>query len=98
MHATFRWEDSMIYSVRWLAALAILLIPAVAACAEPTATPTRTWTETSLRIAFSSARDGNYEVYVMNADGSGQTRLTDDPSGDTFPSWFIQSVPEPTSN
>ena len=29
----------MIYGVRWLAALAILLIPGVAACAEPTAVP-----------------------------------------------------------
>ena len=28
------------------------------------------------KIAFSSSRDGNYEIYVMNADGSGQTRLT----------------------
>ena len=63
----------MIYGVRWLAALAILLVPAVAACAGPTAVPTQTWTETSLRIAFSSARDGNFEVYVMKADGSDQT-------------------------
>ena len=23
----------------------------------------------------------------MNADGSGQTRLTNNPAGDTFPSW-----------
>src|SRR6266511_1205796 len=28
------------------------------------------------KIAFASYRDGNYELYVMNADGSGQTRLT----------------------
>ncbi|MGH3071729.1 MAG: hypothetical protein ACRDNB_05575, partial [Gaiellaceae bacterium] len=25
------------------------------------------------KIAFTSGRDGNDEVYVMNADGSGQT-------------------------
>ena len=25
------------------------------------------------RIAFSSGRDGNSEIYVMNADGTGQT-------------------------
>ena len=30
------------------------------------------------RIAFSSSRDGNFEVYVMDVDGSNQTRLTDD--------------------
>ena len=29
----------------------------------------------------------NFEVYVMNADGSGQTRLTDNPAEDAFPSW-----------
>ena len=28
------------------------------------------------KIAFVSDRDGNQEIYVMNADGSGQTRLT----------------------
>ena len=29
------------------------------------------------KIAFTSTRDGNNEIYVMNGDGSGQTRLTD---------------------
>ena len=28
------------------------------------------------KIAFLSGRDGNGEIYVMNADGSGQTNLT----------------------
>ncbi|WP_203884821.1 hypothetical protein, partial [Planotetraspora kaengkrachanensis] len=28
------------------------------------------------KIAFTSVRDGNDEIYVMNADGSGQTNLT----------------------
>jgi Tol biopolymer transport system component len=27
-------------------------------------------------IAFVSKRDGNWEIYVMNADGSNQRRLT----------------------
>jgi len=40
------------------------------------------------QIAFSSNRDGNYEIYVMNADGSDQTRLTDnDDALDREPSW-----------
>jgi TolB protein len=34
-----------------------------------------------------SERDGNQEVYVMNADGSGVTRLTDDPGVDGNPTW-----------
>src|SRR5215211_1632578 len=39
------------------------------------------------QIAFVSLRDGNDEIYVMNADGSGQTRLTDDPANNLSPSW-----------
>jgi Tol biopolymer transport system component len=38
-------------------------------------------------IAFNTGRDGDQEIYVMNADGSGQTRLTIDPRGDTEPVW-----------
>ena len=34
------------------------------------------WSPDSKQIVFSSLRDGNYEIYVMNADGSEQTRLT----------------------
>ncbi len=45
------------------------------------------WSPDGSRIAFSSDRDGNFEVYVMNADGSGQTRLTDNPGIDTNPAW-----------
>jgi Tol biopolymer transport system component len=39
------------------------------------------------RIAFVSNRDGNNEIYVMNADGSGVTRLTDNPAIDQDPAW-----------
>ncbi len=39
------------------------------------------------RIAFVSDRGGNQEIYVMNADGSGQTNLTNDPAFDGFPVW-----------
>ena len=39
------------------------------------------------RIAFASDRDGDYEIYVMNADGSGVTRLTDNSADDWSPSW-----------
>jgi Tol biopolymer transport system component len=38
-------------------------------------------------IAFYSDRDGNAEIYVMNPDGSGQTRLTHDDADDTCPTW-----------
>ena len=39
------------------------------------------------RIAFMSQRDGNDEIYVMNADGSAQTRLTRNTTIDTQPAW-----------
>ena len=38
-------------------------------------------------IAFTSDRDGNDEIYVMNPDGTGQTRLTYNPGFDGNPSW-----------
>jgi len=39
------------------------------------------------KIAFESTRDGNDEIYVMNADGTGQTRLTNNAAHDFRPSW-----------
>jgi len=41
----------------------------------------------SARIAFTSNRDRNAEVYVMNADGTGQTNLSNDPGKDFTPAW-----------
>ena len=53
----------------------------------PTPTPTPAATEAADRIAFVSDREGSWDIYVMNADGSGVTRLTDDTSWDQWPSW-----------
>ncbi len=39
------------------------------------------------RIAFVSQRDGNPEIYVMNADGTGVTRVTSDPQSDGRPAF-----------
>jgi len=39
------------------------------------------------RIVFSSDRDGNFEIYVMDADGSNKQRLTNDPASDEGASW-----------
>lgn len=39
------------------------------------------------RIAFISTRDGNPELYIMNSDGSGQTRLTTSPEAESAPAW-----------
>jgi Tol biopolymer transport system component/DNA-binding winged helix-turn-helix (wHTH) protein len=39
------------------------------------------------RIAFTSDADGNMEIYVMNADGSGMVRVTRDRGEDSTPAW-----------
>jgi TolB protein len=39
------------------------------------------------RIAFTSNRDGNPELYTMNRDGSNVRRLTTHPAIDTTPTW-----------
>ncbi len=40
------------------------------------------------QIVFASDRyNGNADIYVMNADGSGQTRLTDNQGADCTPAW-----------
>jgi Tol biopolymer transport system component len=45
------------------------------------------WSPDGRRIAFSSHRDGNFEIYVMSLDGTGQTRVTNDPAIDRDPAW-----------
>ena len=45
------------------------------------------WSPDGTRIAFSSNRDDNWEVYVMNKDGSNQINLTNNPNNDNNPSW-----------
>ncbi len=68
------------------------------ATAIPTAVPTTTPTLTeppppptissgANKIAFTSDRDGNIEIYIMNTDGSDPIRLTDDLAVDSGPAW-----------
>jgi Tol biopolymer transport system component/uncharacterized surface protein with fasciclin (FAS1) repeats len=45
------------------------------------------WSPDGKRIAFVSDHEGNAEIYVMNADGSGQKRLTNNPATDVDPNW-----------
>ncbi|HEX2268832.1 MAG TPA: S8 family serine peptidase, partial [Pyrinomonadaceae bacterium] len=39
------------------------------------------------KIVFQSTRNGQSDIYVMNVDGTAQTRLTNDPAADTAPAW-----------
>jgi Tol biopolymer transport system component len=45
------------------------------------------WSPDGQKIAFASERDGNREIYIMNPDGSDQTRLTENHQSDLFPTW-----------
>ena len=75
----------------WLTALAVFLggVPGLAAAKgkraddpkRPAATPLRA------KIAFASDRDGNFEIYTMDADGSNLARLTEDLGEDRNPAW-----------
>ena len=85
-------------------ALAVVTLVACSESPTPTAEPTlQDASANTPRIAFHSNRDGNWNIYLMNPDGTGQTRLTDDPAADSWPSWspdgrriaFISSRDDP---
>ena len=45
------------------------------------------WSPRQTQIVFVSERDGNPELYVIDADGSGESRLTESPRADIDPAW-----------
>ena len=45
------------------------------------------WSPDGARLAFYSERDGNADIYVMDADGGNLRRLTADASDEGYPSW-----------
>jgi Tol biopolymer transport system component len=63
------------YGLGAMVAAFALLAPSIASAATPG------------KIAFVSDRDGGDEIYVMNADGSAQTRLTNNSVDDSDPAW-----------
>ncbi len=45
------------------------------------------WSPNGSRIAYISKDDGNFEIYVVNPDGTGKSRVTNDPASDGLPVW-----------
>lgn len=45
------------------------------------------WSPDGRKIAFVSNRDGNLNIYVMDADGKNVHQLTDHPASDLHPAW-----------
>jgi Tol biopolymer transport system component len=75
--------DSGFASVRILAAGAFVLVSALVIGIAAASAPAQV--KPTGRIAFCTTRDGNAEIYIMNADGSGQTRLTKASGADSAP-------------
>ena len=45
------------------------------------------WSPDGSRIAFHADTNGDFDIWVMNVDGSGLTNLTNDPAEDQYPAW-----------
>jgi Tol biopolymer transport system component len=45
------------------------------------------WSPDGARVAFSSYRDDNWELYLVDADGTNLLRMTDHPENDFSPTW-----------
>jgi TolB protein len=45
------------------------------------------WAPDGRRIAYASPADGDYEIVVINADGSGRRQLTKNTGNDALPTW-----------
>ena len=56
---------------------------------------TPAWSPDGTMIVFSSDRDGNRDLYSMNANGSNQTRMTVHPAEDSRASWQLSPISTP---
>jgi Tol biopolymer transport system component len=45
------------------------------------------WSPDGTRLAFTSREEGNFEIYVVNANGTGRTRLTRSGGTNVAPTW-----------
>ena len=69
-----QWKDNLTHLIL-ASAIALILGPLMVAV------------DAQAQIVFSSDREGKYEIYVMDADGKNQRRLTNNRHDDWDPSW-----------
>ena len=50
------------------------------------------WSPDGRTLAFVSDRDGNWEIYAINPDGSWLRRVTSDPHTDGLPAWASDGI------
>jgi TolB protein len=48
---------------------------------------TASWSPDGTQILFQTDRDRNFEIYMMNADGSDPVNLTNNAGRDYWPDW-----------
>ncbi|HYO59196.1 TolB family protein [Archangium sp.] len=53
------------------------------------------WSPDGKYLAFVSDRTGDVELFLMRANGSGQTQLTNSKGADWLPRWFVPKAPLP---
>ncbi|MHC1635680.1 MAG: TolB family protein [Candidatus Methanospirareceae archaeon] len=46
-----------------------------------------TWSPDGSKIAFTSNREGNFDIWLINSDGTGLEQLTDEPTDEKYPAW-----------
>ncbi|HEX8292194.1 MAG TPA: hypothetical protein VF570_10585, partial [Pyrinomonadaceae bacterium] len=54
------------------------------------------WSPDGQKVIFNSRRDGNWDLYVVNADGTGEARLTTALNQELAATWQALSAPLPT--
>src|SRR5205807_211691 len=70
-------------NVRWLAAVLGL---ALAGCGSDSTAPSG-GRPAAGQIAFTNDRDGNVDIYLVHADGSGPVNVTNSPDNDGLSDW-----------
>ncbi|HZI13604.1 MAG TPA: LpqB family beta-propeller domain-containing protein [Myxococcus sp.] len=53
------------------------------------------WSPDGKYLVYASERTGDVELFLMRADGSGQTQLTSSKGADWLPRWFVPKTPLP---